>query len=158
MAVAGGEERAVDGDRQIEPRAHDELLAVDVPARGPWGGGRVDPGLVRGHSHDAEERGEIDLAAALVAPDVAIDVQLPLEQDAVGHEPEALVQRRRPVTGTAPAPRSRHDALDRDLEHLPGLCAADLDRPHERMARIELLVTRLELAARREVPAGVECR
>src|SRR5581483_5880224 len=31
VTVAGGEERALDGDRQVERRAGDELLAVDVP-------------------------------------------------------------------------------------------------------------------------------
>ena len=65
VAVAGREERAVDGDRQEERRAGDELGAVDVPALRPRRRGRVTPALLgRRHADHAEERPQVDLAAA----------------------------------------------------------------------------------------------
>src|SRR5262245_39454645 len=44
VTVAGGEERSVDRDRQQEPRAGDELLAVDVPPEARGGPVEWTPG------------------------------------------------------------------------------------------------------------------
>src|SRR5262249_28130914 len=115
-------------------------------------------GLRRGHAHDAEERVEVDLAAALVATDAPLDVELPAEEDTVRDEPEPVVEWRRPVARRAPSPCPPHPAVDPDLEHLTGFRSPDLDRPDERVTVVELFVARLELDARLDVPAGVERR
>ena len=63
MPVPGGEERAVDRDREIERRPGHELLAVHVPAPAPRRPGRVHARLGRRHAHHAEKRRELDLEA-----------------------------------------------------------------------------------------------
>jgi hypothetical protein len=50
------------------------------------------------------------------------------------------------------------DLVDADRERVAGARASDLDRPRERVARVELLVARLEALARCEIPAGVRNR
>ena len=115
-------------------------------------------GLRRWHAHDSEERREVDLAPALVPADSTIHVELPAKQDAVRDEPEPLVHRRRPGGRPAPAPAPWGDTVDRDLERLSGASATDLDRPDQRVTGVELLVARLELRPRLDVPAGVERR
>ncbi len=116
----------------------------------------MDAGLVRRHTEDPEERPKVHLAPALVASDSALGVELPAEKHAVRDEAQPLVHRRRPVGRRAPAPAARNDAVDRDLERLSCAGATDLDRPDQRVTGIELLVARLELRPRLEVPAGVE--
>src|SRR5262245_11323542 len=66
VSVAGGEERAIDTDRQIEGRATDQLLAVDVATAPARRTGRVDPLLVGRHADHAEERRECDARASIV--------------------------------------------------------------------------------------------
>ncbi len=56
VAVAGGEECAVDGDRQEERGAGDELLAVDVAAPPARRASGVHARLGRRHAEHAEER------------------------------------------------------------------------------------------------------
>src|SRR6185295_15835328 len=58
VAVAGREERAVDGDREIERRSGDELLAVDVPAAPARWNRRVHARLVGRHPEHTQERSQ----------------------------------------------------------------------------------------------------
>src|SRR5438309_12075221 len=67
VAVAGREESTVDGDRPVEGRAGDELLAVDVAA-GRTGRVRgMAPRPWRRHPEHAEERTQVDLPAVAAA-------------------------------------------------------------------------------------------
>ena len=61
MAVAGGEQSALDRNREIERRARDELLAVHVAAPAARRPGAVDARFRRRHPHHAEERREVEL-------------------------------------------------------------------------------------------------
>jgi hypothetical protein len=56
VPVPGGEERAVDGDRQSEHRSGHEFLAVDVASPAPRRNRRVDSRLRRRHPEHTEKR------------------------------------------------------------------------------------------------------
>ena len=147
MAVAREEERAVDGDRKIEHRAGDELLAIDVAAPCARRPGRVLAGLGRRHPDDAEERRSVDRVRA--APP-RLTVERPVEAVAV-----------RPGR----APGTRRHLVDADDERLSGASAAHLERPGERVAAslglVAQVVRRVPLPARvvrveGDRPAGVD--
>ena len=107
---------SVDRDREVESRAGDELLAVDVPAPAARRRRRVLAGLRRRHPDHAEERCRAHAALAEVPP---VAVERPREVSPSAHVP----------------PHSRGDDLvDRDDERLPGARAAHLDRAVERVA------------------------
>ena len=144
VPVAGGEERAVDRDRQEERRAGDELLAVDVPAAAPRRPRRVDARLGRRHPEHAEERRQPHgraRRAARCRPSSSQSSGAPSPPNVTPHEPG-------------------DDVVDAHDERLPGPRAAHLDRPGERVAGVELRVARRErLVATEPQPAfGVEKR
>ena len=115
VAVARHHQRSVDRDREVQGRAGDELLAVDVPAPAPRRGRRVLAGLRRRHPDHAEERRRADTALAEVPP-----VAVP-----------------RPGEGLSVCPRAPpvawHDFVDAHHERLPLPRPADLDRAVERV-------------------------
>ena len=140
VSVACRDERAVDRNRQVEGRAGDEQLAVDVASPAPRRAGRVDAGLGRRHPDHAEERRERDGGAPLVGGQPVAD--LPAE--------------RRPVReGDTPATGAH--LVDVHDERLPRTRSAHLDRPAERMPAVERAVTLgEELAVRLPPPTCVE--
>src|SRR5204862_893361 len=127
VPIARREVRAVDADREIERRTADELLAIDVPAVRAGRSCRVDPRLVRRHADDAEEGGKPDTSAAVV--DGGIALQSPAD---------TLSMAERLAEGSRP-----HD-VDVNDQRLALRRGANVDRADERMARVELLVARLE--------------
>ena len=127
VAVAGREQGAVDGDRQEERRAGDELLAVDVAAVLARRPGVVPPRLGRRHTHHAEERAELDRAPLLVPTDAVRELPV---------EPELVAEGHPPPGGS--------DLVDADGQRAACPRAAHLDGPDERMAGVQLLVARLE--------------
>ena len=106
---------------------------------------------------DPWERSQLDLTTELVDREACLDVDLPRQGDTVAvADAELVVQRRLPASGEGGAPGSDSDLVDANLERLTGLGAADLDRPDQRVTVVELLASRLELATRFDVPAGIE--
>ncbi len=103
MTVTRREHRAVERDRQVQRRAGDEQLAVDVAAPLPRRPGRVDAGLRWRHADHAHERRERHGLAAVVGRGIAVD--RPVERRAVRERD---------------APVSRRHLVDRDDERLPG--------------------------------------
>ena len=141
MPVACREERAVDRDRQVERRAGDELLAVDVPAPAPRRDRRVDARLGRRHAHDAEERLEVELAAQSAAdpgPEIPVDGMV--------------------LAPVRDAPVRRAHLFDADDERLAGLRTPYLDRPGQRVAGVDLRVPRRDALVRLDVPCVVRRR
>src|SRR5205085_3065612 len=105
VAVAGREERAFDGHRQVEGGAGDELLAVEVPAPPARWDRRMDARLGRGHPEHAQEGDQLDLSARSVAARARVGVERPDER--------RLSCRRR-------APDSDPNLVDPYLERLTG--------------------------------------
>src|SRR5205085_290017 len=133
VAIPRREVRAVDGHRQVEGRAGDELLAVEVAAPAARRDRGVDPRLRRRHPEDAEERAQLDLAARRVAAGARVGVERPDECR---------------LAGGRRAPGADPDLVDPHLERLTGPGAADLDRAEQRVPGVELRVAGLVDAAR----------
>src|SRR5579864_4105088 len=126
VAVAGHDERAVDRDRQVERRAGDELLAVDVPAPFARRDGRVLSRLRRRHADDAEKWAQRHTAVA----------ELPRAAVEPPHERLAVSPRL--------APRPGRHLVDVHDERLARSRAAHLERPLERMARTLGTIDRID--------------
>ena len=104
VTIPGGEQRAVDGDRQVERRAGDELLAVDVAAPHAWRLGRVDARLRRRHAHHAEERAQVELRPSWSRPS-SRQGRVPNEAATARlADAEPVVQVRLPAPGLGDAP------------------------------------------------------
>src|SRR5262245_37636910 len=163
VPVPGREQGSVDWNRQVERRPLDELGAVDVPAPAPRRGRLVHARLRRRHPDHAQERPQVDLTPELVAPGSRLGVEPPHEPARLAvSDTETLVERGRPAARVRDAPGADPRPLGVHGERVPGLGSAHLDRPEQRMARVELLVARLEELARPLVvrrradsPAGV---
>ena len=114
----------------------------------------MDARLVRRHPEDAEKRRQPHLAPGAVAAEAGVGVQFPREHGglAVG-DLERIVQERRPPAGDGQAERADPHRLDPDLEHLPGLRAANHYRTDQRVPGVELRVSGLEALALRPVGA-----
>src|SRR5262245_26839114 len=123
VAVAGREERTVDGDRQVEGRARDELLAVDVAAARPRWRGLMGARLRGRHPQDTEERREPNRPA-----DGGAEPALELPVQVVPRPAEVF------------PPRPGRDFVDPDDEGLPRAGAADLEGAGERMAGVQLRI------------------
>ena len=157
VAVARRQQRAVDGDRKVERRPGDELLAVDVPSARAWRRGRVDTRLVRRHADDAEKRTQRNLPSGPVATHPRVGIELPADDRRLAVvDAEPLVQRRVPAACVRDAPRPDPDLVDPDLERLTGAGTSHFDGADERVARVALVTLRraqLEALAGRIAPA-----
>src|SRR5205814_9174101 len=133
--------------RQEERRSGDELRAVEIAAPRSRRRRGVDARLRRGHSENAGERPQFDLAAVLVAPDPAVGVELPGEHPRLaGADAEALVQRRRPAAAESGPVRPDANLVDAYDERLACAGAAHLDGTDQGVAVVELGIARLEAA------------
>ena len=138
VAVARREERAVDRDRQIERRAGDEQLAVDVAAAsaaaGRSSGCRAPAAACRSRRGTARARRVLPRSSVAVSPS--------------SRQTKRLAVRERH------APVARRHLVDRDDERLAGARAAHLDRAGQRVAVVQLRVALDELGVRVPVPAA----
>src|SRR4029453_6428667 len=69
---------------------------------------------------------------------------------------QPVIEGVRPVGGGAPAPRAGADEVDPHLEGAARARSADLDRPDESMALIELASARLESLPGSRVPTRIK--
>ena len=141
MPVTGGEECAVDRDRQIERRPGHELLAVDVAAATARRDGRMNTRLVRRHPEHAQEGRQSNRP-----PGRATDARVELPIHPVGR------------LGERGTPRAGLDLIDPNRERLAGTRTANLDRSRERMPGVELWVTRGHSVVAAATPTRVRHR
>jgi hypothetical protein len=126
----------------------------------------VHAGLVGRHAEHTEKRRQAELAALAVASHRFVRVQIPSEDATLAvTDAEAVVQKRRPAARDRQAERADPYRLDPNLEHLAGLCRANLDRADQRVPVVEPGLAGLEAAAlgtvasrRLEPPARIERR
>ena len=133
MAIAGREERPGHVHGQIQCRARDELLVVEIAAV-PSGRPAADSAdeRWRRHAKVAEERLQRHLDTRRERGDVGGEVE--------GNDPAVLHRERgwqRSAAGGEPIDRERLgdlDVRDANFEHVAGVGAADVDRPDQPMS------------------------
>jgi hypothetical protein len=99
--------------------------------------------LGRRHPQHSEERMQDDRSPAVVSTHAGIRIELP-ENDPIGTE------------GRRPSPAPRSYVVYLYDQRLPRSSASNLDRPDQRMTRVELGISRVEDDARLENPCGVQ--